>query len=1288
MLRSFATVPPRILMHNGNAFGGGNYRILQPANLLRQHGYATVQAHPQILDDNILGLLRPDVVVLQFQQTDIQIEAMLRYRKTLKDAFMVYEIDDLFWQVPTASVHKATLPPDTKERIRKAAQICDAITVTTERLAQEMRRLTGMKDIRVVPNEIPMQFVNAALAGRRQANPKSTKPRVGWAGGVGHHGDLAIIGEVMKILGDEVHWVFMGLVPHGVDPASVEYHGGVPFEQYPEALGALKLDLALAPLEDNPFNRCKSDLRVLEYGACGFPVLASDVPTYKDCPHIERVAHDANAWAQAILEILADNATREAFAEKLHGWVVAERCLDKNLPARIKALLPRNAVPFSPELDPMPLGKLVTVGGRMLPGVESFSTFQEAADAAPGASILYLRPNAAVNALQFQRMAAALVAGHASVSALSNDCIYPAPTQFAAIDAPTGQKLDMCAATLTGDPITVPCPTGPCVLFSGSALRRYGLPLSIHHPNDVELGFTDWGARVVEGGRTHTMVTNTYIHAGTRVDRTRETVEWEITHSAGWMPALSQNLRAFTSSDPLAKVREDLELAYHRYCYDTPRPEGNYDGWAQIYDTIGEADICTMKAIAADWKKPPHINIIMPTYNTPHEFLMQAIESVIGQSYDNWHLLIADDGSTDPDVVATIDRWRQMDSRIRYVLRPENGHICRASNDALEMAKDGWVVFLDHDDTLAPHALWMIAKEVVEGPDYLEFIYSDCDKLTERGERCNPYFAPDFNYELLLASNYVTHLAAYRLEGIKAIGGLRVGYEGSQDWDLLLRYLVERIGVTPDRKRVRHIPHVLYHWRMSANSTSANIAAKPYALDAGRKAVLDHLRETSQLSIVSPNPQSPICTMVRFLVPDPAPKVSIIIPTRDNAPVLHRCLNSLLQRTAYPNYEIIVVDNGSKDPATLRTLTEASKHERVRIKRHPGPFNYSAMNNEAAAEVDGDFLCLLNDDTEIVEAAWLNDMVGIARRPGVGAVGAKLIYPNGSVQQNGIMIDWNARPGSRAMHAFQQLPVNHPGQASRNLITQEWTALTGACMVVSRSLYLSAGGLDADEFPVDYNDVDFCLRLYKAGFRNIVSAQALVTHHEGVTKKRHASEHAMSRVVADEERLRKRHGDVFDGQWNRNLMFHPHMDKASVPGAEKPWKVERERVLIINGTRDDAIAAWRKGHLPFCATLNGHALHMTFPHMAHVKPLDVRGPVEPFAEILGMLEIPRIVFCGVGNGTLGSVGFLTALSELGWPMEYSPTPAADNRDPYVDARVWAAAFERLLDVQKAGDALV
>lgn len=1283
MPRSFGTSVPKILLHPANTFGGGNYRILQPALLLRQHGYATAQAHPYLLDDAALDTLRPDAVVVQFQQTDVQIEALRRYRKHLKDAFFVYEIDDLFWGVPDTSVHKAGILPDVKERIKTAAKLCDAITVTTAPLAAEMRKLTGIRDVRVVPNDVPAWFIHAARHGYRTAKVNSEKPRIGWVGGIGHAGDLAILTEVAKLLGDTVQWVFMGMVPPGFDESMVEQHEACDFQNYPERLGSLRLDIALAPLEDIPFNHCKSDLRVLEYGAAGFPVIASDIITYQDCPHIVRSKNTPEDWAASIRSFLSAPQTRRALAERLHEWVVTERCMDLNLEHRVQALLPRNATIFKPAISGKRVehGTVVSVGGG-LPGIENYATFAAAWAAAPGAHILYVRPGAVVHALHLARMVEEL-STFGSLSVMSNDCVYPNPTRFTPLDAATADKLGMTAYVTAGEPVPVPCPTGPCVLLNGRVLERHGLPNTVVY-DDVELAFMDWGARVLEAGLKHVLAVDVFVHATLPVQRTKEATDWSLRHVMGWMPGMGPALQAYGQHDPLATAREKLDLAHHRLHYAVPAIEPTYENWVRVFDTIGAADIAAMTAEAEGWENPPRIYIVMPTYETPAAVLLAAIASVRAQTYRNWSLLIADDASDSLDVLRIINDAAAADDRIKVHHRTENGHICRASNDALELAEDfgydDWVIFLDHDDVLAPHALWTIAKAAIDHPA-AQFMYSDADKLTEEGKRDHPYFAPDFNYELLLAQNYVTHIAAYRITGVKAIGGLRPGYEGSQDWDLVLRYLEARCGTPPARNLVHHIPHVLYHWRMSMNSTSGNIAAKPYALEAGRRVVLEHLQRTGQHgALVAPNPQIPSYTMVRFLPPDPAPLVSIIIPTRDNPKVLERCIGSLMGRTAYSNFEVLVVDNGSRDPATLRLLTLIQRDKRVRVMRYSEPFNYARINNLAVASTTGDFVCLLNDDTEIVEAAWLGDLVGLALRPGVGAVGPKLLYPNGTVQQCGIMIDWTAPAGGRALHAYQRLPAQHPGQAGRALITQEWPAITGACLLVRRSIYEEYHGLDGDKFAVDYNDVDFCLRLRTAGYRNLVSAQAVVVHHEGVTKKRNAAEHTVARVRQEEASLFERHGMFVDGSWNRNLIFDPHMDKITLTPPAKPWTIEnRERVLIVNGTVDDALQAWHAGQLPFCATLDGHHLHMTYPRMNHVRPIDMRGAVEPFLEILDTLDVNTVIFCGVGNGTIGALGFLAAVGNLGRQVVYQPTETAGFRDPYIAAAAWDRSFEDLLE---------
>jgi GT2 family glycosyltransferase/glycosyltransferase involved in cell wall biosynthesis len=1302
-------------MHNGNVFGGGQYRILQPAAIMRGSGVALAQAHPTILDDHVLTAMAPDVVVLQFQQTDTQIEAMKRYRKAVPDAFMVYEIDDIFWRVPDESIHKAGVPADVKERIERAAKICNAITVTTPYLADQMKRLTRNVDVRIIPNELPQWFINAAREGRRNAKStdSSTKPRVGWVGGVGHSGDLSILPDVMKRLGDTVHWVFMGWAPgqkHGQqinmdwvpEGVTAEFTPGVDFKDYPAAMGALRLDLALAPLQDNMFNRCKSDLRILEYGAAGFPVLASDIVTYADCPVIARAPWNAQAWAEEIVSLLGDKERRDSLAEKLHLWVCETRCMDRNIADRVQKLLPRNATRFEPAknfnaADTQGVSVVCTTSWTGGMDIETFSSVEAARIAHPHNHVLYIRDNTKLTSRQLMTFVGSLGNPNvASVSALTNDSQYPDPQRFVDMTDSVAADLDECSILLDAKPVILPFPTGPAVLMSDAALSRFGLPDITSFGGDLEGAMMDWGARCAELGLKHILTANAFVHTKRRVTRPKEMTEHFVNKVSAWMPMLTPTLQNFVRSNPLGPVREELELAHNRHFYRKPQHDSSYMSWSRINDTPGTADFAAMDAMTAEWESNcgggdnlPRINIVMPLYNTPHEFLMEAIESVLAQNYPYWRLLIVDDASTDSEVRKIAEGFWSREPRIEYKKRPENGHICVASNDALDMAEHGWVVFLDHDDRLPKHALWMLAHTILTNPD-AQFIYSDSDKIqpvdpnksVEHPDRNFPYFSPDFNYELLLAQNYVTHMACYRLEGIRAVDNLRPGYEGSQDWDLALRYITHTCGNPPDKSKIVHIQHVLYHWRMSPDSVSMNINSKPYALAAGQRAVIDHLAQTGQRAIVGPNPVFPAYTMVRWLNEQDAPSVTIIIPTKDNKDVLARCLNAVLQKTMYPNFNIVIVDNGSKQKDTLTFLNTVQTHKQVTVKRRPGPFNFAAINNEAVRDTTAQFVCLLNDDTEPLEPSWLSDMVALANRPGVGAVGAKLLYPSGHVQQNGIIIDWSAPPGGKCLHAFQRMGQNDTGQAARNLITQEWVAVTGACLVVRRSLYENVNGMDADAFPIDYNDVDFCLRLHAAGYRNIVSAQALVFHHEGVTKRQHLIGYKRETMIAAEERLMARHKRIVDGGWNKNLMFHPHLTQGTQNAVPKPWTIDRKRVLLVNGTMVDALAQWDAGHLPLCVTLNGHNCHLTFPHATHVQPIDIRGSADNFIGLALMLDIQKVIFCGVGNGTVGAIGYFRKVAET-IQTEVALTKEADIRDPHVPADVFDLGIGALMNQKQA-----
>lgn len=1294
MSKSFAAHPPKIFMQPINDQGGGNYRILQPASLLRRYGYAMTQAHPMAVKDEQLQVLNPDVVVFQLFQTQKQQERIQRYRKALPNAHFVYEIDDLFWAVPKDSFHQNNpLLATSRSNIRTTAKLCNTITVTTPELAEEMRKLTNMKDIRVVPNHVPLSFINAAIAGRRDAQKAKAseiseeitlevipmqprRKRIGWAGGIGHGGDLKILPPIMEAFGDEIQWVFLGMLPQGVAPGpNVEYHQGVPFPDYAHKLGNLNLDLALAPLEHNDFNRCKSDLRILEYAAAGYPVLASDGPTYKDCPVI-KCGNAPQLWINTIQDLLSKPDDLDAYAEHLHAWVNAERCMDKNLRHYAASYLPKNVEPFVPQNIQKTNG-LVTVGAKF-EGVSNFDSIAEAWSAAPGTDILYVRSNTVLNENQAARLVHQL-GNNASVAPLTNDGMYPEFGRFTQMPADQAENLDAAAMVTQNEPILAPFPAGPVVVMSGQALARYGLPDASKFGN-IEYAMADWGARCMEGGSKHITAANTFVYTHNPLVQGKNDAQRTLEHLSMWMPGFTQVLQAYQQGNALANIREDLDLAYNSLAFTAPQIN-SYQEWYELFQSVNDADRQAMAVDVAKWKTTPKISIIMPTYNTPVQFLTEAIQSVLLQSYPNWEFIIADDASTTEDARPVLEKFAfYYPEKIKVVYRETNGHICQASNSALELATGDWVVFLDHDDTLAPHALYMMAREAMLHPE-AEFIYSDSDKIAPDGSLTNPYMTPDFSYELLLGQNFVTHLCAYKLDQVKAIGNLKEGLEGSQDWDLVLRYLEAYCGTPPDTAKIRHVHSVLYHWRQTENSTSANIMAKPYALDAARKAIVQHLHRTNQMAFVGQNPIIPTFNLVRFLLPEQHPKVTIIIPTKDNYDQLLRCLGSIFANTVYNNYEIVVLNNGKK-PLTAWPKEWASHMQKVRVIAKPGEFNYAAFNNRAVFNSDAEFVCLMNDDVEAIERAWLMDMVGLAKRDKVGAVGAKLLYPNDRIQCAGIIFSPDQAPGQSSLHMWQQLGAFDPGQVGRAVITQPTIAVTGACMVIKRSLYMEMEGMDEIRFPMDYNDVDLCLRLHKKGYRNIVAAQSIMRHHEGYTKKR-TNTWRLEQMLAAERELLKLHSDVRDPYIHPSLVFHPALSMLSRNPPERPWleSDNRERVLVVNGGAEKAHELFKQGKLPFSVTTEGHFLAFQEPSMPAVRPVDLREDVQPLSVILSKLNIDKVMLCAIGDGTLGMLGYFATLAENGVPVQ--PDFKANGRDPnkhgYYTDTAWRSMWQHFAE---------
>jgi glycosyltransferase involved in cell wall biosynthesis len=548
----------------------------------------------------------------------------------------------------------------------------------------------------------------------------------------------------------------------------------------------------------------------------------------------------------------------------------------------------------------------------------------------------------------------------------------------------------------------------------------------------------------------------------------------------------------------------------------------------------------------------PLISIIMPTYNTPIALLREAIGSVLAQAYENWELCIADDASSDPVLHEALAGYAAADQRIKVVYRDERGGISLASNSALAIATGKWLAMLDHDDLLAPQALLRVA-EVIKANPRVQMIYSDEDKITESGHRHGVYFKPDFSLELFRSQNYLNHLTVHRTETLRAVGGWRVGFEGSQDYDLNLR-IIERIPASA----IRHIPEVLYHWRMVAGSTALSPGAKSYAYTAGLRALNDHVNRLKLPAFVEEAPGVPYYR-VRFAPPRPAPLVSIIIPTRDKAGLLRMSVSSILGKTSYEPFEILVIDNGSVEEEVLSYLDELAETPRVRVLSYPHPFNYAAINNFGAREAKGDILALLNNDIEVIAPDWLTEMVSFAAQDEIGCVGAKLYYSNRTIQHAGVILGI----GGVAGHSHKYFPPHEPGHFGRLKVVQNFSAVTGACLVVRKSLFFEVGGLD-EALTVAFNDVDFCLKVRDAGYRNVWTPYAELYHHESVSRGYEDTRERIKRFRSEIAFMKEQWGDAL----NTDPFYSPHL---TLDGEDfsirKPKHSRPRRVKSVRGAK-------------------------------------------------------------------------------------------------------------------------
>ena len=508
-----------------------------------------------------------------------------------------------------------------------------------------------------------------------------------------------------------------------------------------------------------------------------------------------------------------------------------------------------------------------------------------------------------------------------------------------------------------------------------------------------------------------------------------------------------------------------LTCGVRRYTYIPPRPPEDL-----------EQEIAAME-------NRPQFSIVVPVYNTPPNLLNKFVESVLAQWYPYWELILVNDNSSLEYVRADLNKL--IDPRIVIKHLDENKGISGATNEGMACATGDYIVFADHDDELTADCLYELARCIDrKNPDY---IYSDEDKITEDGKFSEPHFKPDWSPDTMMSTMYTCHVSCVRRELINEVGGLRSEYDGSQDWDLVLR-------VTERTNRIAHIPKVLYHWRIIPASVASDLMAKPFAVSASKRVREDALVRRGLDGFLEPVENLPgyFRTVYR---PRGEPGISIIIPSKNNHEILKQCIDSIRSKTIYQNFNIIVIDNGSTKPATISYINHLRGKERIKVLSYDKPFNFSALSNLGAAQSDSELLLFLNDDTEILTPDWLERLGGYAQLPHVGAVGAKLVYPDCQRVQHVGVVNLINGPS----HAFLGNDADAPGYFARALLEYDWLAVTGACLMIERAKFDQVGRFD-ENLPVAYNDVDLCFRTVELGFYNLVSPGVKLIHHESYSR--------------------------------------------------------------------------------------------------------------------------------------------------------------------------------------------
>lgn len=546
-----------------------------------------------------------------------------------------------------------------------------------------------------------------------------------------------------------------------------------------------------------------------------------------------------------------------------------------------------------------------------------------------------------------------------------------------------------------------------------------------------------------------------------------------------------------------------------------------YGPWYERY-RAGEPELSRQRKRV--WKEKRVISILVPAYRTPEAFLREMLDSVLEQTYPYWELCVVNASPEEGGMRAVLEEYAGRDSRIRLKDLEENEGIAANTNRALAMARGEYVALLDHDDLLAPNALYEVAAYLEEHPQ-AGMVYTDEDKVAaDRKEHFQPNLKPDFNLDLLRSNNYICHLLTVRREVAQKAGGFHPGYEGAQDYDFIFR-CAELAG------EVGHVPEILYHWRTHADSTADNPLSKQYAYEAGKRAIGDHLKRQGVPGTVEQKKDLGFYR-VTYPVREEA-LVSIVIPNKDEAETLEKCLRSIREKSTYPNYEILVIENNSTKQETFDYYKTIDGKDRVRVLYWEREFNYSAINNFGVRQAGGEYIIFLNNDIEVITPGWIEEFLGTCQREDAGVVGARLYYPDDTIQHAGIVVGIGGVAGS----LFVGMKRSHSGYLHKAALMQDLSAVTAACMMIKRSAFEAAGGFE-EKLAVAFNDVDLCLKVKEAGYLVIYDPYVEMYHYESKTRGMEDTKDKVRRFQREIEYMRGRWTKILRGGdpcYNKNL---------------------------------------------------------------------------------------------------------------------------------------------------------